>query len=133
MRDIMTSAIDQLEEALWGACVMQRPAPDDETMERWQTDEFSRLRERFIVRPMPDTLNDLVQRAVAQWQVREQNGCSALEMTPARFLSDFERLRTDFLDGGPRWRIAVQAMSPQASIMVPTSRSGGVRSQGFQP
>jgi hypothetical protein len=99
----MTSAIDQLGDALWGACVIQHAAPDDDAMERWQTDELSHLRERFIVRPMPDALDDLVRRALADWQGREQKLCAALEMPP-RAVS--ERLRT--AQGGfPRRRTAL--------------------------
>lgn len=77
----MTSPIDRLEEDLWGACVIQRAAPDKETVERWQTDELAHLRERFLVRPLPAELADLAGRALAQWQQREQAACARLGMT----------------------------------------------------
>ena len=91
----MISPIDQLEEAQWGACVMQRAAPDDETVKRWQTDELAHLRERFLVRPLPAELADLAGRALAQWQGREEAACSRLGITRDAFLRQFATLRED--------------------------------------
>ncbi len=109
----MTSPIDQLEEALWGACVMQRAAPDEETVNRWQTDELAHLRERFLVQPMPAEFDDLVGRALAQWRDREQQVCSRLAMSREAFLREFEKLRADHLGGGLEWRKTVASLAPK--------------------
>jgi hypothetical protein len=107
----MSSQIDKLEQELWGACVMQRAAKNQETMERWQTDELSHLRERFLVQPMPPELNDLVQSALGQWQKIEEKVSSGLGMNRAEFLMEFEKARQDFLDRGKEWQKAVTCMA----------------------
>lgn len=114
----MISPIDQLEESLWSTCVIQRAATDKEALERWQTDELAHVRERFVVRPMPAELGGLVQRALAQWQEREQAMCSRLGMTREQFLNEFGKLRQDYSNGGRAWGIAVQSMSPSIQAAV---------------
>lgn len=108
----MISPIDQLEEALWGACVMQRATPDEETVERWQTDELAHLRERFRVRPLPAELADLAGRALVQWQEREESVCSRLGLTRDAFLRQFATLREDYLHGGHDWQQHVALLAP---------------------
>jgi hypothetical protein len=108
----MTSSIDRLEEDLWAACVIQRAAPDEETVERWQTDELAHLRERFFVRPMPAEFDDLVRRALAEWHDREQAACSRLGMTRDAFLGEFAKTREDYLGAGREWRQTSESLSP---------------------
>jgi hypothetical protein len=108
----MGSPIDQLEEALWGACVIQRAPANEETVERWQTDELAHLRERFRVRPLPAELADLAGRALSQWQDREQVACSRLGLTRDAFLRQFGTLREDYLHGGHDWRRPVALLAP---------------------
>ena len=108
----MISPIDQLEEALWGACVMQPAASDEETVERWQTDELAHLRERFRVRPLPAELADLAGRALVQWQEREESVCSRLGLTRDAFLRQFATLREDYLHGGHDWQQHVALLAP---------------------
>ncbi len=109
----MTSPIDKLEEALWGACVIQRAAPDEETVNRWQTDELAHLRERFLVQPLPAEFNDLAGRALAEWRDREHQVCSRQGMTRDAFLSEFEKLREDHRGGGLEWRKTVASLAPK--------------------
>lgn len=108
----MGSPIDQLEEALWGACVIQHAPANDETVERWQTDELAHLRERFLVRPLPAELADLAGSALAQWQEREQAACSRLGLTRDAYLRQFVTLREDYLHGGHDWQQPVALLSP---------------------
>ncbi|WP_295427354.1 hypothetical protein [uncultured Thiodictyon sp.] len=109
----MTSPIDRLEEALWGACVVQGAAPDEGTLVRWQTDELAHLRERFSVRPLPAEFDDLARRALAQWQEREQVACARLGMAREAFLSEFEKLREDYLGGGQEWQRTALSLSSE--------------------
>jgi|GEM_PF-1488188 len=102
------SAIETLQEELWGACVMQRAAQDQEVANRWQTNELSHLKEGFRVQPMPDYLNSFVQDALAEWQQIENKACHNLNR--GQILSEFEKARDDFLNGGNDWRKIIAAM-----------------------
>ncbi|WP_020504018.1 hypothetical protein [Lamprocystis purpurea] len=93
--------------------MIQRAAPDEDAVERWQTDELAHLRERFVVRPLPAEFDDLAGRALAEWQDRENTLCSRLGMTPEAFLSEFEKLREDYLSGRQEWRHTVASLSPK--------------------
>lgn len=106
----MNSPIDRLEQELWFSCVIQRHPKDQETINRWQTDEISHLKERFYVQPMPSSLNGLVQSALVQWQQIETKVCSNLGMTREQFLKEFEEAREDFLNNGIKWDKAIYSM-----------------------
>jgi hypothetical protein len=108
----MNSPIDNLEQALWGACVTQRAAQNQETIDRWQTDEFSHLTERYIIQPMPPSLNVLVQSALVQWQQIEEKVCSNLGINREQFLSEFNKAREDFLGRGREWEKTIISMEP---------------------
>jgi hypothetical protein len=114
----MSSPIEKLEEELWGACVIQRAATNQQTIERWQTDESAHLRERFLVQPMPPELNDLVQSALAQWQQIEEKVCSGLGMSREEFLSEFKKSREGFLNRGREWQYAIARMRAGVSNAV---------------
>jgi hypothetical protein len=109
---IMRSPIDQLEERLWDCCVIQLAAQNQETIERWQTDEIAHIKERFAVQEMPNTLKPLVKAVIEQWKEIERKVCSRLNMNQEQFLSKFEDLRRNFLKGNNEWREDVLLMEP---------------------
>jgi hypothetical protein len=105
MEDLqMKSAIDRLEEKVWASCITQRAAQDQQTIERWQRDHYAHLKERFIVSPIPATLNQLVEAALEEWQQRENRLFSSLGMSREQFLDKFEKTRTSFLQGKNAWQ-----------------------------
>lgn len=108
----MRSPIDQLEERLWGYCVIQLAAQNQETIKRWQTDEIAHIKERFAVQEMPNTLKPLVKAAIEQWKEIERKVCSRLNMNREQFLSKFENLRRNFLEGNNEWREDILLMKP---------------------
>ena len=93
----MESAIDIMEKEVWACCVRQRAAKGDATIARWQKDEYAHLKERYIVEPMPDTMQPLVEKALAEWQKIENAFCAAVGMSPDEFLEAFEKARESFL------------------------------------
>ncbi len=107
-----SSAIDQLAINLWGYCVSQRPAEDEDTMRRWQTDELSHLKERFLVRPLPPKLRGLVEDALGEWKEKEGIVLEKLGMDIEGFLDTFEKLRKDFMSGGTQWQTDAISMYP---------------------
>lgn len=46
--------MDRLADELWATCVNRRAANDDETNERWQTDEVAHLTVGFYIENMHD-------------------------------------------------------------------------------
>jgi len=68
----MTLSIDELESEIWSICVMQRAAQDEETINRWQTNELSHLKERFLVQPLPLELKNMAHSALIEWQQLEK-------------------------------------------------------------
>jgi hypothetical protein len=99
----MNSAIEKLEQELWDACVIQRASQNQEMTQRWQTDEYSHLKERFLVQTMPTELNHLVQNALLEWQSIENKVCLSSQIDREHFLIEFEKLRQDFLNGDREW------------------------------
>jgi hypothetical protein len=100
----MESAIDRLEQEIWAACVRQRLAQDPETLERWRSDQVSHIRERFIIDPMPPSLQPLVDEANTQWEHIESSFLSRRAlMDKERFLSEFEAARSSLLQGTKEW------------------------------
>lgn len=106
----MNSPIDKLEQELWNACVIQRAAQNEEAIDRWQRNELSHLKERFIVQTMPSELNGLVQSALVQWEQIETKLCSNLRITREKFLNEFEKAREDFLNRGNEYQKTVTSM-----------------------
>jgi len=106
----MKSPIDQLVGALWGYCVTQRAPQDQETLERWQTDEVAQIKEGFTVQTMPDNIQPLVEKAIAQWEEREKIVCSRLKMDRELFLNEFQKARESFLKGENGWEKTVLPM-----------------------
>lgn len=106
----MASSIDKLAEELWDACVIQRAAENQETVNRWQADELSHLKERFSIRPIPPEMNELVQSALMEWQQIETNVCSHLGKNREDFLNEFQKTREDFLNGGEEWQTTINYM-----------------------
>lgn len=89
---------------------MQRPAQDEETVNRWQEDELSHLKERFLVRSIPSELNELVKSALVEWQQIEKNVCSNMGMSREEFLNEFKKAREDFLNKGEEWQKIINSM-----------------------
>ena len=112
------SAIDQLAANLWDYCVSQRPAEDDQTIERWKRDELSHLKERFVVHPLPPKLKESVNDALLEWKEREDRVCKKLNMSREAFLDTLEKLREDFLKGGTNWQMAVIEIYPAITGVV---------------
>lgn len=108
----MNSPIDRLEREFWDSCVTQRPAQNQESIDRWQTDELSHLKERFFVHPMPVELNTLVQDALIQWQKIEKKVCSSLGINREYFLNEFEKAREDFHNRGKEWQRLLTSLQP---------------------
>lgn len=100
----MNSAIDRLEEEVWVACITQRAARDQQTIERWQSNEYAHLKERFIVSPLPASLNDLLENALKEWRQRESRLLSVLGLSRDQFLDQFEKTRASFLQGQNDWQ-----------------------------
>ena len=106
----MRSVIDKLEEEIWAACVRERTAEDQETTDRWQTDEYSHLRERFSVRPMPSELDKLASDALVQWQQIENKVCATLGMSREQLLNKFAKARESYLNKGTEWQMTIVEM-----------------------
>lgn len=106
----MNSPIDKLEHELWNACIIQMPAKDHETIDRWQSDEIAHLKECFFVQPIPLGLDELVKNALTQWQQIETKVSLNLGMNREQFLKEFEKTREDFLNKGTEWEKAVESM-----------------------
>jgi hypothetical protein len=100
----MSSAIDRLDEEVWASCITQRAAQDQQTVERWQSDHYAHLKERFVISPIPEALNQLVEVALAEWQQRENRLLSVLGMGREQFLDKFEKTKTSFLQGKKDWQ-----------------------------
>lgn len=94
----MKSPIDQLESKIWDVCVFQRPAPDKETADIWQTDEVRYLNEGFIVKEIPQEMIPLAESALNHWKEIEETLCTRLNTTPEQFLNDFRKIREDYLN-----------------------------------
>lgn len=106
----MSSPINKLEEEIWVACVRQRAAEDQETTDRWQTDECSHLRERFFVRPMPSELDKLARDALEQWRQIENKVFANLGMSREQFLNEFEKARESYLNKNTEWQMTIVKM-----------------------
>lgn len=94
----MTKMTD-LEEVVWSECVSRRPAPDDETIERWQSDTFAKHQEHFRIRPLSAEHESLVAAALAEWTAIENKLLTRLAMSQSQFDSQFPLLREGFLAG----------------------------------
>lgn len=100
----MTKLTD-LEEIVWTECVARRPAPDNETMDRWQSDTFAKHQEHFRIRPLSVEHEALVAAALAQWAATETKLLTRLAghdhpaISQAQFDSQFPPLREGFLAG----------------------------------
>ena len=103
----MSMPIEQLEEELWWKCVQEHAAKDQEMAERWQTDESAHLREGYTILPMPDSLQPLVEKAIAQWRERKKKICSRLQMPPEQFVAEFTKARDQFLRDDDQWSVFV--------------------------
>ena len=112
------SAIDSLIASLWGYCVSQRPAEDGLTIERWQRDELSHLKERFMVHPLPPELKSSVNSAILEWEAREDRVFKRLGLNKDSFIHRFEKLREDFLKDGNMWQMEVMAIYPHIAGVV---------------
>jgi len=88
-----------LEEVVWSECVARRSAPDDETMERWQSDIFAMHQEHFRIRPLSAEHEALVRAALAEWAGIETKLLTRLAISQAQFDSQFPALREGFLAG----------------------------------
>ena len=106
----MTLSIDELESEIWSICVMQRAAQDEETINRWQTNELSHLKERFLVQPLPLELKNMAHSALIEWQQLEKKICSNLGMNRTEFLSLFEKAREDYLNNGKDWQKIISSI-----------------------
>jgi len=93
----MTPSIDKLEREIWSICVLECAAQDQETINRWQTDELSHLKERFLVQSLPLDLKNIAHNALIQWQQLEKNICLKLGMDSIEILNVFESAWEDFL------------------------------------
>jgi len=60
----MILPIEKLEQELWNTCVIQYAAKDQETLDRWQRDEYAHIKERFLIQPMPSKLDKLFEKAL---------------------------------------------------------------------
>ena len=109
----MISPIDKLVDEVWGYCVIQRAPKNEETLKRWQGDEFSRLKEGFVIHPLPLELSGLVQDAIKQWENIEKQVLDRLKMSREEFLIKFKELREDFLKQGKRWRPILFSLYPK--------------------
>jgi hypothetical protein len=101
---MMNSPIDQLVQELWDECVIRRAAKDQEMAQRWQSDEISHLKEGFLVRAIPDELQSLVLKAIAQWEEIEKKKFNKFDLNKERFLEEFEKARESFWIGNQEWR-----------------------------
>lgn len=97
-------SIDKLGEKLWFHSVMERAAKDQKTVERWQTDEYAHLTERYVVRAMPSDLTPLVAQALSQWDAIEQRILAELKMDYTLFLNGFEAARKNMISGNENWK-----------------------------
>lgn len=107
--------LTELEEVVWTECVSRRPAPDDETIERWQSDKFVMHQEHFRIRPLSAQHHRLYKAAIAEWSDAEQIALNLLGMTQGEFDTRFPVLRDGFLAddeesrrGGAAYGMAVQ-------------------------
>jgi len=96
--------LTNLEEVVWSECVARRPAPDDETMERWQSDTFAKHQEHFRLRPLSAehealVAAALVTAALAEWAAIETKLLTRLAISQTQFDSQFPPLRAGFLAG----------------------------------
>jgi hypothetical protein len=87
-------------------------AKDQQTLERWQADPLANLKEGFKVQPLPVTLLPLVEKAVAQWEEREKQVLSALQMDREQFLIKFRQARESFLQGNDEWKSFIFSTDP---------------------
>lgn len=106
----MSSSINQLEQKIWECCVKQRPAKDRETAVRWQTDELSHLKERFVITPLPSNINELVQAALLEWHNIQNKVLLNCRMDDEQFLVLFEKIRDDYLKNGNEWLSTVNSI-----------------------
>ncbi len=93
------SNLTDLEEIVWSECVSRRPAPDDETIERWQSDTFAKHQEHFRIQPLSAEHESLVASALAEWAAIEIKLLTRLAMSQSQFDSQFPLLREGFLAG----------------------------------
>ncbi|MEI7639114.1 MAG: hypothetical protein WCJ37_17520 [Syntrophus sp. (in: bacteria)] len=100
----MKSPIDKLEGEVWGSCVRQFVTKDQETSDRWQKDEISHLRERFLIDPMPSELDELVQSALDQWQQIENKVCAKSGKNREQLFCEFEKVRESYINKGTEWQ-----------------------------
>lgn len=106
----MISPIEKLEQELWNTCVIKYAAKDQETLDRWQRDEYAHIKERFLIQPIPSKFDELLEKALAQWQQIEEKVLSSLGMNREQFLTEFENLRKYFLNKGKEWQNTVACM-----------------------
>ena len=91
--------ISDLEEIVWFECVSRRPAPDNDALERWQSDTFAKHQEHFRIRPLSVEHDALVTAALAEWATTETKLLTRLAISQAQFDSQFPALREGFLAG----------------------------------
>lgn len=103
----MKSVIDQLEEKVWDSCVVERPARNQETVEKWQSDAYVHLKERYYVNPLPSSLHSLIDEAITQWEKIEAKVLNGLGMTKDQFLIEFESTRQNLLKNDLSWQKSV--------------------------
>ena len=103
MRDKMIPSIDKLEREIWDIWVRECAAQDGETLKRWQIDELSHLKERFLVQKLPSNLQYLAHNALNQWQELESKICLKLGMDRTEILHVFEAAREEFLRNDKNW------------------------------
>jgi hypothetical protein len=108
------SHLTDLEEVVWSECVGRRPAPDDETIERWQSDTFAKHQEHFRIRPLFTQHETLVAAALAEWAAIENKLLTRLAMSQAQFDSQFPPLREGFLAGDAEAKKDVAALGNAA-------------------
>ena len=105
----MASAIDRLIDEVWSCCIDRRPAHDATIMERWQSDPYAYIRESFVVTPLPPSLRPLVQDALNQWQGIEDRILDGIATSRDQFISEFENIRSLYLQGDAAWRTSITA------------------------
>lgn len=108
----MQSAIVRLESALWDSCVTRMAPANTETAQRWQSDGLAYLKEGFLINPMPESLQPLVDEALAQWKQIEKTAWSRLQMTNEQFFPIFEKMRDSYLQEDDEWKSLIVSVGP---------------------
>ena len=101
--------IEKLQSVLSSACVAQRAATSREQIERWQTSEFSYLKESYVISPAPAELAPLIQAALAEWDQIEasilnppqEGSFIRARIDRTVFMDQFVQARALYLAGEP--------------------------------